>query len=49
MEYQHPNTIQAHGWVLEFKKIFDYKKPSYVSKYVLLFFIALSKLNLTPA
>jgi len=33
MEYQHPNTIQAHGWVLEFKKIFDYKKPSYAAKY----------------
>ena len=35
--------------VLEFKKIFDYKKPSYAAKYFLFFFIALGKLNLTSA
>ena len=49
MEYQHLDTVQAYGLVLEFKKMFDYKKPSYASKYFLFFFIVLGKLNLTPA
>ena len=33
MEYQHLDTVQAYGLVLEFKKMFDYKKPSYAAKY----------------
>jgi len=46
---QHLGTLQVYGLVLEFKKIFDYKKPSYAAKYFLFFFISLGKLNLTPA
>ncbi|WP_281255406.1 transposase [Petrotoga olearia] len=44
-EEQHLDTVQAYGLVLEFKKMFDYKKPSYVIKYFLFFFIAVDKLN----
>ncbi|WP_281255427.1 transposase [Petrotoga olearia] len=32
-EEQHLDTVQAYGLVLEFKKMFDYKKPSYAAKY----------------
>ncbi len=38
MEYQHLDTVQAYGLVLEFKKMFDYKKPSYAAKYFLFFY-----------
>jgi hypothetical protein len=31
MEYQNLHTVRAWGLVLEFKKIFDYKKPFYVA------------------
>jgi hypothetical protein len=47
MEYQHLDTVHVNGLVLEFKKIFDYKKPFYAAKYLPFFFIAVSKFNLT--
>jgi hypothetical protein len=49
MEYQHLDIVQTYGLALEFKKMFDCKKPSYAAKYFLFFFIAFGKLNLTPA
>jgi len=33
MGYQHLETVQSYGMLLEFKKIFDYKKPSYAAKF----------------
>lgn len=33
MGYQHLETVQSYGMLLEFKKIFDYKRPSYATKF----------------
>jgi transposase len=33
MEYDHLDTVQAYELVLEFKKMFDYKKPFYAAEY----------------
>jgi transposase len=40
MEYQHLDTVQAYGLVLEFKKMFDYKKSSHAAKYRLVFLLS---------
>jgi len=33
MGYQHLETVQSYSMLLEFKKIFGYKKPSYAAKF----------------
>jgi transposase len=33
MRYQHLETVQSFSMLLEFKKLFDYKSPSYVVKF----------------
>ena len=33
MRCQHLETVQSYGMVLEFKKIFDYKRSSYAAKF----------------
>ncbi len=46
MRCQHLETVQSYGMVLEFKKIFDYKRPSYAAKFFKRWYKRIMKSNI---